>query len=196
MVKAHYLKTTVALPAATVIIKLQRLVHHYAPDIRLIVSAISLVCSLYITAQLSPFAIIFLVVSALLFIDVIRNSSVWYGFGAFRQGDMARVDYALQQVRWPQLLSPQSHAYYSWLKGVKEVSEQRYAAAKVHLLLAINGKLKTQNDRSLLHCLLAEIALQEGESDTAREHLKHAAALEHHPEVDRIIQSLGQRITK
>ncbi len=174
--------------------KLQHFVHQYSPDVRLIVSIICLLCCLYITAQLSSLGIPFLVLAALLFIDVIRNASVWSGFSAFRRGDMAMVNYALSQVRWPQLLSPQSLAYYNWLKGVKEVADERYAAAKVHLLVAINGELKTQNDRSLLHCLLAEIAIQEGEGQTAREHLKHACALEHHPEVDRIIQSLGQRI--
>lgn len=174
--------------------KLQRYVHQYSPDARLIVSIISLLCCFYITTYRSLLAIPFFLIAALLFIDVIRNSSVWYGFSAFRRGDMAMVNYALQQIRWPQMLSPQSLAYYNWLKGVKEVADERYAAAKVHLLVAINGELKTQNDRSLLHCLLAEIAIQEEQGDTAREHLKHAAALEHHPEVDRIIQSLGQRI--
>ena len=174
--------------------KLQRFVHQYDPDVRLIVCAISMVCCFYITIHRSPLAVIFFVLSALLFIDVLRNSSIWHGFAAFRRGDMAAVNYALQQVRWPSLLSPQSLAYYNWLKGVKEVTDERYAAAKVHLLVAINGELKTQNDRSLLHCLLAEIAIQEEEGDTAREHIKHASALEHHPEVDRIIQSLGQRI--
>ncbi|MEN8170693.1 MAG: hypothetical protein ABFS08_10770 [Pseudomonadota bacterium] len=174
--------------------KLQSFVHQYDPDVRLIVSAICLFCSLYIALHRSAWAIPFFIVSALLLIDVLRNSSVWYGFSAFRRGDITAVNYALQQVRWPQRLSPQSLAYYNWLKGVKDVADQRYAAAKVHLLVAINGDLKTQNDRSLLHCLLTEISLQEEDSDTAREHLKHAAALEHHPEVDRIIQSLRQRI--
>jgi hypothetical protein len=177
-----------------VIKKLQRFVHQYDPDIRLIVSAISIVCCLYITLHRSAWAIPFFVISALLFIDALRNSSVWYGFNAFRRGDLIRVNYALQQVHWPKLLSPQSLAYYNWLKGVKEVAEQRYAAGRVHLLVAINGELKTQNDRSLLHCLLAEIAVQEKEGDTAREHIKHATALEHHPEVNRIIESLTQRL--
>jgi hypothetical protein len=177
-----------------VVKKLLHRVHQYGPDIRLIASAISMLCCFYITLHRSAWAIPFFVASALLFIDVVRNSSVWYGFNAFRRGDLSAMNYAVQQVRWPQLLSPQSLAYYNWLKGVKEVADERYAAAKVHLLVAINGELKTQNDRSLLHCLLAEIALQEGEGDTAREHLKHAVALDHHPEVNRIIQSLGQRI--
>jgi hypothetical protein len=174
--------------------KVQRWVHQYDPDLRFIVCAISLFCSLYLTLHRSALAIPLFILSALLFIDALRNSSVWYGFTAFRRGDLATVSHALQQVRWPQLLSPQSLAYYNWLKGVKEVADQRYAAAKVHLLVAINGALKTQNDRTLLHCLLAEIALQEGEGDTARKHLALASALEHHPEVNRIIQSLGQRI--
>lgn len=174
--------------------KVQRWVHQFDPDIRLITCTISMLCCLYITLHRSAWAVPFFIVSALLFIDVLRNSSVWYGFSAFRRGDLGVVNYALQQVRWPQLLSAQSLAYYNWLKGVNEVADERYAAAKVHLLVAINGELKTQNDRCLLHCLLAEIALQEGEADTAREHLKHAAALEHHPEVNRIIQALGNRI--
>lgn len=174
--------------------KLQRFVHQYDPDVRLIVSAISMLCCFYITLHRSPVAIPFFIASALLFTDVIRNSSIWYGFSAFRRGEMGKVTYALQQVRWPNLLSPQSRAYYNWLKGVKEVADLRYAAAKVHLLVAINGELKTQNDRSLLHCLLAEIAIQEGDSDSAREHLRHAEALEHHPEVNRIIHSLQQRV--
>ncbi|MDH5784811.1 MAG: hypothetical protein OEZ16_04285 [Chromatiales bacterium] len=174
--------------------KLQYFVHQYSPDVRLLVSAISLLCCLYITAKLSPLGIPFLIIAALLFVDAIRNASVWYGFNAFRSNQMGLVNYALQQVRWPQWLSPQSNAYYYWLKGVKEAADGRYAAAKVHLLVAINGELKSQNDRSLLHCLLAEIAIQEEDGESARGHLKHAAALQHHPEVDRIIKSLWQRI--
>ena len=123
--------------------QLQRYVHQYSPDVRLMVSIIFLLCCLYITAHRSPLGVPFFFVAALLFIDVIRNASVWDGFSAFRRGDMAMVNYALAQVRWPQLLSPQSLAYYNWLKGVKDVSDERYAAAKVHLLVAINGELKT-----------------------------------------------------
>lgn len=174
---------------------LQHFTHQYDPDIRLIVCAISLMCSLYITFSQSWWAVPFFVLSILLFVDVLRNSSIWYGFSAFRNGELAKVSYALGQVRWPRLLSAESTAYYHWLKGVVDVADERYAAAKVHLLVAINGELRTQNDRCLLHCLLAELALQEEDNATAREHLKHASALDHHPEVNRIIQSLEQRMS-
>lgn len=179
-----------------VINKLISLLHQYDPDVRLIVAAIFLLCALYVLLYHPVLALLFSFLFVGLLFDVLRNSSVWSGFAAFRRGDMARVEYALSQVRWQQWLSPQSRAYHSWLKGITEVTAGRYAAAKVHLLLAINGKLRTQNDRSLLHCLLAEIALQESEDETAREHLKHARALKHYPEVERIIHSLGQRIAE
>lgn len=161
---------------------------------RLIVAALSFVCGLYMALYLNHFAWIFLIAALLLCWDALRNASVWAGFGAFRHGDLLTVRAAVQQVRWPQLLSPSSRAYYQWLKGTLEAADGRLGAAKVHLLLAVSGELHTENDRSLLHCLLAEIALQEGDKVRAEEHLHHAAALKHHPDVNRIINSLSARL--
>ena len=110
---------------------------------------------------------------------------------------MAKTDSWCRRVmsmRWPNMLSHPSLAYYHWMKGVVDVSDGRFAAAKVHLLVAASGKLRTENDRSLVHCLLGEVALQEGEPEVAREHLRHATALQHHPEVDRIIGALSARL--
>jgi hypothetical protein len=60
--------------------------------------------------------------------------------------------------------------------------------------VAASGSLRTENDRSLVHCLLAEVALQEADKATAREHLHHARALQHRPDVDKLIRKLGERI--
>jgi hypothetical protein len=38
------------------------------------------------------------------------------------------------------------------------------------------------------------VALQEEEPEVAREHLRHARALQHRPDVDRIIGSLSARL--
>lgn len=126
--------------------------------------------------------------------DALRNGTVWYGFHAFRDGDIRAVRKAMLQMRWPNMLSPQSLAYYHWLKGVVDMADNRFAAAKVHLLVAASGSLRTENDRSLVHCLLAEVGLQEQEPEVAREHLKHARALQHRPHVDRIIDNLRARL--
>lgn len=141
-----------------------------------------------------PLAGLFAVVGLWLIWDVFRHGSIWYGFRAFRRGELADVRYSLTQVRWPNLLDAESLAYYHWLKGVIEMADARFAAAKVHLLVAASGQLRTENDRALVHCLLAEVALQEDEIAVAQEHLHHARALQHHPEADRIIQNLTSRM--
>ncbi len=168
--------------------------HQYSPDTRLLVSLLAFLCSVYLGFNVSPLAGLFAIVGFWLLWDVFRQSSIWYGFSAFRRGDLAVVRYALAQVRWPNLLNAESLAYYHWLKGVIDMADARFAAAKVHLLVAASGQLRTENDRSLVHCLLAEVGLQESDSAAAREHLHHARALQHHPDVDRVIHSLSARL--
>ena len=170
--------------------------HQYSPDSRLLIALLAVMCSLYLAFNVSPLAAGFAVVALWLVWDALRHGSVWYGFHAFRRGDLASVRYAMVQIRWPNLLTQESRAYYHWLKGVIDMADSRFAAAKVHLLVAASGQLRTENDRSLVHCLLAEVALQENEADVAREHLHHARALQHHPDADRIIRNLTARLEK
>lgn len=170
--------------------------HQYAPDSRLLVALLALLCSLYLGFNVAPLAGLFALVALWLIWDALRHGSVWYGFHAFRRGDLAAVRLSLVQMRWPNLLDAECLAYYHWLKGVIEMADGRFAAAKVHLLVAASGQLRTENDRSLVHCLLAEVALQEMDQSVAQEHLRHARALQHHPEVDRIIRNLSIRLEK
>lgn len=173
-----------------------RIVHQYSPDSRLLLSLLAFVCSLYLAYNVSPLAGLFAVVGVWLIWDALRHSSIWDGFRAFRRGDLSEVRFSLSQVRWPHLLNAESLAYYHWLRGVVEMADARFAAAKVHLLVAASGRLHTENDRALVHCLLAEIGLQENEITVAQEHLHHARALQHHPDVDRIIRNLSARLEK
>lgn len=170
--------------------------YQYSPDTRLLVALVAFLCSLYLGFNVSPLAGLFAIVGFWLLWDAFRQSSIWNGFRAFRSGDLAAVRSALTQVRWPNLLTAESLAYYHWLKGVIDLADARFAAAKVHLLVAASGQLRTENDRSLVHCLLAEVGLQESDGVAAREHLHHARALKHHPEVDRVINNLSARLEK
>jgi len=170
------------------------MVHQYGPDGRLVLALLIIISSLYLSFNVTFYAAFIVVAAIWLIWDALRHASIWYGFHAFRKGDLGTVRYALAQVRWPDLLDSESKSYYHWLKGVVEVSDSRFAAAKVHLLVAASGQLRTENDRSLVHCLLAEVALQEQDMQEAEEHLRHARALQHHPNVDRMIASLSARI--
>jgi len=169
-------------------------VHEYSPDSRLLVALLAVVCSLYLGFNFTPLAGGFAFIALWLIWDALRHGSVWHGFAAFRRGDLAMVRYSLVQMRWPKLLDAESLAYYHWLKGVIDMADARFAAAKVHLLVAASGRLRTENDRSLVHCLLAELALQEADKSTAQEHLRHARALQHRSDVDRLIGKLSTRL--
>jgi uncharacterized protein HemY len=169
-------------------------VHGFSQDVRLILAMLSFLIGFYLALHVAWYAWLFTLLAIWLVWDALRNGTVWYGFHAFRSGNHSLVRNAMLSMRWPQLLNKQSLAYYHWLKGVVDMSDGRFAAAKVHLLVAATGGLRTENDRSLVHCLLGEVAMQEGEAEMAREHLRHATALQHHAEVDRIIASLSSRL--
>jgi ABC-type nickel/cobalt efflux system permease component RcnA len=175
---------------------LYRIVHEYGPDSRLLLALLMLIASLYFSFNLMQFAVLLIPPALWLIWDVLRHSSVWRAFHAFRANDLATVRLSLSQVRWPNLLEPETIAYYHWLKGVVDVADARFAAAKVHLLVAASGSLRTENDRSLVHCLLAEVALQEKKEEEAKEHLHHARALQHHPNVERMITALTDRLSR
>ncbi|WP_127476845.1 hypothetical protein [Sulfurivermis fontis] len=166
----------------------------FMPHQRLVLALLCAALTLMLASQASPWTIVPLLCGLLLLWDYVRNSGVWIGFRAFRQGQLPRVRRSLRSVRWPQLLSPRSRAYYHWLRGVLEAADGRLEAARVHLLVAATGALRTENDRSLVQCLLAELALQQGNRAAAAEHVRLANALGHHGEVAHIITALRRRL--
>ena len=167
---------------------------HFVPAVRLTVALLSLACGGYLTGLGQWWSLPFILVTLLLVWDYLRNGAVWSAFRAFRQGDMERMRRLLAQVRWPQRLSARSIAYYHWLRGVLDALDGRHGAARVHLLVAASGELSSENDRALVQCLLAEVALQGGDREAARQHLRLARNLEHHERVSKLIRSLSGRV--
>lgn len=157
-------------------------------------AALVMVCALYLSLVPTPLAFLFVLIAFLLVWDSARNSSVWGAFTAFRDGRFKEMSRLLALVNHPQRLSPVSLAYYHWLKGVSEVAAGRYGAAQVFLLLAASGALRSTNDRSLVQCLLGEVALQLQNHEQAHEHLRLAAALQHSAQVERMIGQLSARL--
>jgi len=153
-----------------------------------------MVVALYLALVPTALSFLFTVITIWLVWDYVRNSSVWGAFSAFRGGRIEEMRRQLEQVKYPNLLSAVSSAYYHWLKGVNEVADGRFGAAQVFLLLAASGQLRSPNDRSLVQCLLAEVALQLGNQEQAREHLKLADALSHSEQVERMISQLSSRL--
>ncbi len=166
----------------------------FDPSARLMLAAALLMFALLSIVNLSPLAWPLAILAGFLVYDTLRHASVWQAFAAFRAGNVAEVARLLAMVWWPGLLSPVSRAYYHWLRGVVEVSDGRFEAARVHLLVASTGTLKTENDRCLVQCLLTEVALQQGDREAAEKHLALANKLEHNNSVGSMINSLHARL--
>jgi len=177
-----------------VINPLIRLSARLSPANRLIIAALAMLCAFYLALVPTLFAFLFTAIAVWLVWDYVRNSSVWGAFGAFRRGKIVEMNRQLAQVKYPNRLRPVSLAYYHWLKGVSEVADGRYGAAQVFLLLAASGALRSTNDRSLVQCLLSEVALQLQHHEQAREHLRMASALQHSDQVERMIKQLSERL--
>lgn len=169
--------------------------HHWLePASRLTLAALLLCVGVFLALDVTLWAFPFFVLTLFLVWDYFRTSSVWLAFREFRRGYLVSVERLLGKVYWPQLLSRQALAYYHWLKGVVESAAGRPAAAQVHLLVAAAGRLKTENDRALVQCLLAETAIVLGDEARASGYLDLAAKLTEHPGIHRMVARLRTRM--
>lgn len=124
----------------------------------------------------------------------LRSGGVPQAFAAFKDGDMHAVRTRIHRVPWVRMLSPQNRAYYQWLKGAVLAADGALRAARKALLSAATGAIQTENDRSLIHCLLAEVSGRLGEQDAAHHHLQLARSLDHQPGVDAMIEAIAARL--
>ncbi|GAB4359694.1 MAG: hypothetical protein Kow006_28970 [Gammaproteobacteria bacterium] len=124
----------------------------------------------------------------------IRVGGVGEAFAAFKSGDYAGVRRAVRTTWWPGALSKQNLAYQNWMEGVALVADCRFPQAREKLLEASCGEIQTENDRSLIQCLLAEVALQMDDLKSAHTHLDFARRLEHQQKVGEVIASGEARL--
>ena len=175
---------------------LRRLPDFLDPYMRLTMGLAGLVLSVYMVARGAVWSLPLALLAIYLVWDSFRNAGVWIAFRAFREGRIEAVRQEVGQIRWPNLLSSVSRSYYHWLRGATDAADGRYAAARVHLLVAAAGQLKTENDRALVQCLLAETAFQDGQLGEAAAHVKMAGALSKHPQIARLMHELSRRISE
>lgn len=112
-----------------------------------------------------------------------RAGTVWLAWRAARLGNLTRAQQLLTQVPSPRRLAPQQRAYYDLLMGLTLREQGDAARARGFLEAAVAGRLRTENDRSLAHLHIAEVALVSGDVSAARAHLLKARSLSHRPEI-------------
>lgn len=164
-----------------------------APFSQLIVAAVALAGGVLVVWPLWPWGLLALLPGLLLLAGYLRDGGVPTAFAAFRRGDIKGVRAALAHALWPTLMSARNRAYHDWMAGVVAAADCRFEAAHELLLRAAAGAIQTENDRSLIQCLLAEVALRRGDCPTAAAHLQLARRLEHPPQVERMIERIDER---
>lgn len=123
-----------------------------------------------------------------------RYATVWRAFRAFRDRDMKRVETLLSQVDRPDRLYPRHRAAYDWMKGVLAADAGDLEEAKTLLRNAVEGAIRTDQNRSIIHFHLAEIAQLQADTAGARQHLEEAKALTRDPEMLALIEAQEQRL--
>ena len=163
----------------------------FTPLVRLLLIAFLLIIGGIRYAQDRPLgALVAAAGVAFLTYDYFRAGTVWLAFRALRDENLPRAERFIGQVRRPQYLSPRNLAYYFWVQGALAAQRGDLGPARRQLALAFQGRLRTTNDRCVVACCLADLAIRAGDPEAARAHLGQARALRHRPALEPVIQEL------
>ena len=139
---------------------------------------------------------LYLVAAAVLAVAFLREGPIWLAMRAYRRGDIAGVRRLTGQVSRADWLRPQSRAYYDWLQGVVAADAGDLVRARSALAAAAAGPLRTSNDVSVVHSLLAELALKADDRTSAAAHLAEARRRPHRAALDPALQALEQQLSQ
>lgn len=99
------------------------------------------------------------------------------------RGDLVAAKRFVAQTWWPRRLTPETRATYHQIKGTLALAEGDLDEALRELRAASEGRLRTTNDRALVHLLVARVLLMQERRDDARDELARARALPHKPAI-------------
>jgi outer membrane PBP1 activator LpoA protein len=168
----------------------------YSPMTRLVLILTGLALGSWMILSGQAIGAPFLVAAAMLIWGHFRYGTVWLAWRAAKRGDLAKAHELLGKIRSPDKLTPQSRAYYHWLTGCIAAENDQPALAQRNLGLAASGRLRTENDRSIVLCQMARICLDQGEPDAARGHLAAARAIVQKDAVSQMIEEIQARLEK
>ena len=128
--------------------------------------------------------------AAFLAVGHFRSVTVPLAFRAARKGDLQKAQHLLSKTKRPDQLSGQSRAYLEWTRGMIAVGGGDFTLARQALDRAIDGKLRTSNDRCLVLASLAGVCSELGEHRDARAHMAAARSLPRKPEAEAFLEEV------
>lgn len=163
----------------------------FTPFLRfLMVFAAAAMGCLALAAERDIHGVALLLCAAILTYGYFGYGTVWLAFRAARKGKVKRAAKLLAKTRFPGWLNAQNRAYYRWLRGLIELDRGNTDQAREHLLAALNGKLRTTNDRCLVACALAALALDTGDTEGAKGFLERAKKEPHRNAAEKVLKGI------
>jgi predicted Zn-dependent protease len=132
----------------------------------------------------------YLLAAALLIYGYFRYGPVWLALRTARRGSFDRTRRLLAQVPNPAWLTSDQRAYFELASALLAEHRKDSSGAETHLRLALEHRMRTQNDRAIVELMLARILLERGSAVEAGEILDRAANRGSNPEVARMIDEL------
>lgn len=168
----------------------------YSKTFRLISIIFSLIAGIWLLTIHNNFGYLFILWGLFGIFQHFRSGTVKIAFQSLQRGDIEMARKYFQQISSPEKLHPVNQAYYHWICGALAANANDLQKAKEEYLLAYEGHLRTENDMSILACILAQIEMKEGNLDRAKEFIGKAGALAHEPMVKGKIEELLLKLEK
>ncbi len=166
----------------------------FSPKVRLLIITACLVWGVFDLAAGQPTGYLFLTGAAFIALGHVRYGTVPLAVRAAKKGDLNKAERLLSQTAAPHRLSSQSRAYYDWLQGMIAAEKDDFSTAKRALERSLRGKLRTDNDRSLVLGLLASVCNESGNREDAHTYLAAARSLPRRPEADAVLDEISDAL--
>lgn len=133
--------------------------------------------------------------AAVLMIGHFRYGPIRPAFIALQRGQYDTARELVGSIRYPDLLSAQSKAYFHWLRGALATIEPAdLSLAERELQQAVDGKLRTSNDRCIATAALAEVVSLSKDLDRAKALLDKAAKIPHNEVAAQYLEAIRKRV--
>jgi tetratricopeptide (TPR) repeat protein len=164
------------------------------PRLRLTLAIASFVTGAYLLVVGDYAGVVFLGGAAYFGYSYFKYGTVWLAFREVARGHMNEAAALLQQVKEPQALGSEQRAYFELASGLVCASRAQNQKAEAHLQIALDHRLRTENDRALAEAVLAQLLVARDQLEAAREIVERAVKRECRPGIAARIKDLHEQL--
>jgi len=162
--------------------------------LRFVLIGVSTAYGLYYVTHGEPVGYLYLCASAFLIYGYFRYGPVFIAFRHIRRQNFARAERLLAQVRHPELLSSRQRSYFELASAELAIHRGDHSVAERHLRVALDHRLRTENDRALAEALLGQLLIERGALAEARDALERARRRPCKPAVAKAIEEAAKSL--